>query len=147
MPFKRFSDAENGAVTVDWVVLTAALVGLGLATMAVVSSGVQDASGDIETSLRDDAMTETSRFYSAAIVSEGMWMGEAHQTECPADGGPCDYGFTRMCGNFTNADGDDIQGCRADYDDPDKPSEVTWTDSDGNAIKKPENGDDYVKPV
>ena len=35
-----FAKSESGAVTVDWVVLTAALVGLGLAVMAVVSSGV-----------------------------------------------------------------------------------------------------------
>ena len=42
---------ESGAVTVDWVVLTAALVGLGLAVMAVVSGGVEDLSGDISNSL------------------------------------------------------------------------------------------------
>lgn len=34
---KNFAKSESGAVTVDWVVLTAALVGLGLAVMAVVS--------------------------------------------------------------------------------------------------------------
>jgi Flp pilus assembly pilin Flp len=39
---------ESGAVTVDWVVLTAALVGLGLAVMAVVSGGVEDLSNDID---------------------------------------------------------------------------------------------------
>ena len=44
----NFTSSESGAVTVDWVVLTAALVGLGIATMTVVSSGVQDVSGDIE---------------------------------------------------------------------------------------------------
>ena len=42
---------EYGAVTVDWVVLTAALVGLGLAVMAVVSGGVENLSGDIDTQL------------------------------------------------------------------------------------------------
>ena len=50
----NFLKAEAGAVTVDWVVLTAALVGLGLATMGVVSSGVQDASGDVEATLSGD---------------------------------------------------------------------------------------------
>ncbi len=45
---------ESGAVTVDWVVLTAALVGLGLAVMAVVSNGVEDLSGDINTQLLTD---------------------------------------------------------------------------------------------
>ena len=38
--------SESGAVTVDWVVLTASLVGLGLAVGAVVSAGVQDLSTD-----------------------------------------------------------------------------------------------------
>jgi len=37
---------EDGAVTVDWVVLTSATVGLGVATLAVVSGGISDLSGD-----------------------------------------------------------------------------------------------------
>ena len=45
---KSFLSNESGAVTVDWVVLTAALVGLGLAVMSVVSGGLEDLSGDIE---------------------------------------------------------------------------------------------------
>ena len=51
---KNFASNESGAVTVDWVVLTAALVGLGLAVMAVVSNGVGDLSGDINTQLLAD---------------------------------------------------------------------------------------------
>lgn len=38
-----FLSEETGAVTVDWVVLTGALVGVGLATAAVVASGVNSA--------------------------------------------------------------------------------------------------------
>ncbi|WP_298430175.1 pilus assembly protein [uncultured Jannaschia sp.] len=49
-----FKNDESGAVTVDWVVLTAALVGLGLAVMGVVSQGVQDISGDIKGQLETD---------------------------------------------------------------------------------------------
>ena len=48
---KTFAQSDSGAVTVDWVVLTAALVGLGLAVMAVVSGGIEDLSGDISTAL------------------------------------------------------------------------------------------------
>ncbi len=36
---KTFSRDEDGAVTVDWVVLTAAIVGLGIAVLASVSDG------------------------------------------------------------------------------------------------------------
>ncbi len=49
--FKTFRNDEDGAVTVDWVVLTAAIVGLGIATLAAVSGGVQDLSGDISSQL------------------------------------------------------------------------------------------------
>ncbi len=35
---------DEGAVTVDWVVLTAAIVGLGLAVIAAVSRGALDQS-------------------------------------------------------------------------------------------------------
>lgn len=38
---QRFLRDESGAVTVDWVVLTGGLVGLGLATTAVISVGVE----------------------------------------------------------------------------------------------------------
>jgi Flp pilus assembly pilin Flp len=40
-----FAD-ESGAVTVDWVVLTAAIVGLGLVVMNTVGGGIEDL-GDI----------------------------------------------------------------------------------------------------
>ncbi|WP_415184109.1 hypothetical protein [Phaeovulum sp.] len=33
---KKFHDEEDGAVTVDWVVLTAAVVGLGAAALIMV---------------------------------------------------------------------------------------------------------------
>ena len=56
---KNFAKSESGAVTVDWVVLTAALVGLGLAVMAVVSGGVEDLSGNISTALTNtDPLTD-----------------------------------------------------------------------------------------
>lgn len=38
---KRFHNDESGAVTVDWVVLTAAIVGLGIAVVASISGGVR----------------------------------------------------------------------------------------------------------
>ena len=48
---KNFVNDEDGAVTVDWVVLTAAIVGLGLAVMAAVTNGLSNVSGKIETEL------------------------------------------------------------------------------------------------
>lgn len=54
-----FRDNENGAVTVDWVVLAAAIVGLGLAVYAVVSPGVQNLSTDVDTQLKTDHIKTT----------------------------------------------------------------------------------------
>ncbi|QQA41640.1 Flp family type IVb pilin [Pelagovum pacificum] len=37
--FNKFRRDEDGAVTVDWVVLTAAIVGLGIAVLSTVGTG------------------------------------------------------------------------------------------------------------
>lgn len=37
--FKTFFQDETGAITVDWVVLTAAIVGLGVAILALIGDG------------------------------------------------------------------------------------------------------------
>ena len=47
----NFRNDESGAVTVDWVVLTAAIVGLGIAVYGVVSGGIADLSQDIDDQL------------------------------------------------------------------------------------------------
>ena len=48
---KNFSRDEDGAVTVDWVVLTAAIVGLGIAVMASVGDSTAALADKIETKL------------------------------------------------------------------------------------------------
>ena len=48
---KKFRRQEEDAVTVDWVVLTAAVIGLGVAALTAVSSGTQSLTGTISASL------------------------------------------------------------------------------------------------
>ncbi|MEM8870555.1 MAG: pilus assembly protein [Pseudomonadota bacterium] len=48
---KTFVEDEDGAVTVDWVVLTAAIVGIGLIVLQIIRGGVYDAASDIYSSL------------------------------------------------------------------------------------------------
>ena len=55
--FKNFKNDESGAVTVDWVVLTAAIVGLGIAVLAAVSDGISNLSDDIDTQLSGQAIS------------------------------------------------------------------------------------------
>lgn len=46
---KYFAKDEDGAVTVDWVVLTAAIVGLGLVVMNTIKPGVTGGASTINT--------------------------------------------------------------------------------------------------
>ena len=55
----RFLVAEEGAVTVDWVVLTAAVVGLGVAALGAVKSGMQNITDRINSQLSSQAIDTT----------------------------------------------------------------------------------------
>jgi Flp pilus assembly pilin Flp len=48
---KNFRNDEDGAVTVDFVVLTAAIVVLGLAVGGAISNGAKGLANDIEAEL------------------------------------------------------------------------------------------------
>ncbi len=48
---KNFGRDEDGAVTVDWVVLTAAIVGLGIAVLTSVSGGTTSLADKISSEL------------------------------------------------------------------------------------------------
>ncbi|MGL4311762.1 MAG: hypothetical protein ACRCSU_14890 [Paracoccaceae bacterium] len=48
---QSFRSDDSGAVTVDWVVLTAAIVGLGIAVLASIGGGVKSLSNKISSQL------------------------------------------------------------------------------------------------
>jgi Flp pilus assembly pilin Flp len=50
-PLKFFVQDQDGAITVDWVVLTAAIVGLAVAAAASGMTGVRTLGGTISTSV------------------------------------------------------------------------------------------------
>ncbi len=45
--FSKFRHSEDGAVTVDWIVLTAAIVGLSIAVLTQVAEGATTASDKV----------------------------------------------------------------------------------------------------
>lgn len=65
----QFLKAESGAVTVDWTVLTAGIVGLGLASIGAVRTGVGSLGTEIGNSLSN-----------ASVVSLGDLSGAAEAT-------------------------------------------------------------------
>ena len=74
--FTAFLADERGAITVDWVVVTAGVVGLALDVIAVVSGGVENGSSDISQSLanaqpeEDPFPTNTDFSASTDVVTE-----------------------------------------------------------------------------
>jgi len=53
---KNFRNDEDGAVTVDWVVLTAAIVLLGAAVGASVKTGAEKLADGVQTNLETQAL-------------------------------------------------------------------------------------------
>ena len=53
----QFFRDERGAVTVDWVVLTAAIVGLGAAVITTVANGALDHSTGLGAHMGDQTVT------------------------------------------------------------------------------------------
>ena len=53
---KNFTNDEDGAVTVDWVVLTAAIVGIALAILLVIRTALNTTASEIALSI-DNALT------------------------------------------------------------------------------------------
>ncbi len=49
----NFLSSEDGAVTVDWVVLTAAIIGLGIVVIGSVAGGATDVSESLGATLND----------------------------------------------------------------------------------------------
>ncbi|PTX56893.1 hypothetical protein C8N43_1558 [Litoreibacter ponti] len=47
----KFWASEDGAVTVDWVILAAGVIGLALASMGVVMDGTEDLTNDVDAEL------------------------------------------------------------------------------------------------
>ena len=64
---KNFRNDESGAVTVDWVVLTAAIVGLGIAVMASVAGGVDE----LGTGISDNLVKQGDATYSIGTTNVG----------------------------------------------------------------------------
>jgi len=55
--FNAFLNDESGAVTVDWVVLTAAIVGLGIAVLTSVGNGTTTLADKISSNLASSDVT------------------------------------------------------------------------------------------
>ncbi|MEM7488537.1 MAG: hypothetical protein AAF390_05375 [Pseudomonadota bacterium] len=73
-----FLQDQSGAVTVDWTVLTAATVGLGLAVLVVVRAGVESTATEIADTLADVNIIDAfDQIFASHDFSDGPgdWIG------------------------------------------------------------------------
>ena len=63
--FNNFLKDESGAVTVDWVVLTAAIVGLGIAVLTSVGTGTVSLADNVSGSLAATTVSTEATFTSS----------------------------------------------------------------------------------
>ena len=64
--FTTFIKNESGAITVDWVILTAPVVGLGMAVVTLISGGINSATNVIDDGIKAAANN---------TIAEGMISG------------------------------------------------------------------------
>ena len=57
---ERFRRDESGAVTVDWVVLTAGIVGLGLVVLGTTAGGITEASNNVAADIQSKQAAATA---------------------------------------------------------------------------------------
>lgn len=82
---RRFRMADDGAVTVDWTVLAAAVVGLGIASVGAVRTGVVSLSGDVSGALSSasiavlgtlgDGVASVAQGYTLLVASAETYAG------------------------------------------------------------------------
>jgi len=138
--FKRFLTRQDGAVTVDFVVLTAAIVGLGGAVLTTTSGGVTGLAGDIVDFLRDSSVNGTRAggpTYGQVIMGDGygsaggctltMVNGQAVQSCTPSS-------FT-MNELYAMSDGTNWWKKTVTTGGV---TTVTWADQDGNVVDAPD---------
>jgi len=82
--FKRFLIEEHGAISVDYTVLSAAAVGMAIATTAVMTGGIEALTGRIDAELRDRQLNDTFIAFESAhfepLYMEGL-LTEAQATD------------------------------------------------------------------
>lgn len=119
MKFADFLADEGGAVAVDWVVLTAGVVGMGMATTMVVSGGMENLSNDTGQALSNievgfsfgEAAPAQSGWGINPMLNDNGWTAEqlaATARSLDTEGLQHDYGFAYLIANSPDHPNQDL---------------------------------------
>lgn len=132
MDIRNFLRNADGAVIVDWVVLTAAVVGLGGATMGVVSSGASSQSSALNSQLADQAISTSFGSSSGTTAFSGNTAADYvayGQSLAPGNNGAV-YGHATTMAASEAPDG-------YNFDNP------MYEPSSGNVVYTSDDGQNY----
>lgn len=147
--FGKFITSESGAITVDWVVLTAAITGLGIAATVAVRTGTTELGSNISTSLTNtqlpslgclasSAGTTGFECYTGPTIVDGLvaWV-ETWEESCSSDSGgtvTCSPAGSEFTEQYIMSDGSTYNKViRTENGE----TTVTWTDIHGNPVETP----------
>lgn len=94
--FRQFLISESGAITVDWVVLTAAVTGMALAATAVVESGIADLASDLEAQLRTQQVSDAFVQFDSSFFNDLYDLGMVSEEDAEV--------YFNLANEMTNAD-------------------------------------------
>ncbi|SFJ06844.1 hypothetical protein [Jannaschia pohangensis] len=80
----NFIHDETGGITLDWVVLTAVIVGTGISVLQTVSGGIENASVDTATALRGQVIKQS---FESDLCDHGIEGLRSREAERVAQGG------------------------------------------------------------
>lgn len=92
----KYLQDESGAVTVDWVTLTAATVGLGIAAASAVSMGVRSLGTDVQESLSGASVARLYDFMGTSFTLASIGFEDGNTEGWSSDR----IGFTDALGHF-----------------------------------------------
>ena len=122
--YKEFIENEAGAVTVDYTVFVAGLVGLGFAVVSLILPSINNGANDIATSLSN---TPTVWQVTMAGIGFDFWRDDSP----PCDTAPCTQVNTLVITY------EDSQGNEFSYEETYTDgvlSGTAWFDNDGNEM-------------
>lgn len=110
----RFQTDESGAITVDWVVLTSAIVGIAMGAMVTISGGINNASNNIvsgigatsgstsSTQSAEEITDDAKIFFDIGIAAKPNSRSRAWTTarDAAKDNPPDGYGYGKYVTHY-----------------------------------------------
>ena len=138
-PLLDFVRDDCGAVTVDWVVLSAAVVGLGMTSVGAIRQGISALGGDISLSLTNVQVASLGMLGDDAyagrwVEASGRGVAWVEDFDCSSEG-ICPPSITHINMSYVMDDGSywSMQSTQSGDDDP----VVAWFDENGDPAEAP----------